>query len=324
MLTKKQIKKFLPFFGLLLIMLFVTGCSTATRTSAPTGGFYGLIYHWISLPLQNIMLQLAHWLGGENGAGWAIIIITIIVRLILLPLMLGQQTKAVRQQEKMAQLNPQMELIQKAMKEKNISQAQQMQLAQLQRQIYSANNVSLVGGIGCLPLIIQFPIMIGIYQAVQYSHVLTATRFFGISLAQKSLLLGIVATLLTFLQSYLSLVGVPESQKKQMQATMYASPIMTLFIAISFSGALALYLLAGALVSVLQQLIVTYIIMPKTKVRVAKELEQKPIQQIVTPAKIKQIMQPARESTNTSPENKNNNLHADLRKRNQGKQHRHK
>lgn len=321
-MISKKAKKLFPFVGLLLVALLVTGCQAANRASAPTGGFYGWIYHWISLPLQNIMLQLAHVIGGSNGAGWAIIIITIIVRLILLPLMLGQQTKAVRQQEKMGKLNPQMQLIQKAMKNKNITQSQQLQLSQLQRQIYSANELSLTGGIGCLTLIIQFPIMIGIYQAVQYSHILTATKFFGISLAEKSLLLGIIATALTFLQSYLSLIGVPESQKKQMQATMYASPIMTLFIAISFSGALALYLLAGALVSVLQQLIVTYIIMPQVKIKVAREIKEKPIKQVVTQEKINQILAGPENNNNNPASKQNQDLHQDLRKRNQGKQKR--
>lgn len=304
--------------GLSLLTLILSGCQAQRTTVAPKSGFYGWIYHWISIPLQNIMMQLAHMIGGANGAGWAIIIITVIVRLILLPLMLGQQTKAVRQQEKMGQLNPQMERLQKAMKQKNLSQAQQLELSQLQRRLYSENEVSLMGGIGCLPLIIQFPIMIGIYQAVQYSHLLTATSFFGISLSQKSFLLGIIATLLTFVQTYLSLVGMPESQKKQMQTTIWASPIMTLFIASYFSGALALYMLAGALVAVVQQLIVTFIIMPKTKKKMAAELKDKPIKEVITAAEIDKIINPQTAKTDDNTAVKADNL----RKRNQGKQKR--
>lgn len=46
------------------------------------------------------MIQTAHMIGGDNGAGWGIVIITVVVRVILMPLMLVQQNKSVRQQEK--------------------------------------------------------------------------------------------------------------------------------------------------------------------------------------------------------------------------------
>lgn len=317
----KKYRKYLGLFAMLsVIALILSGCSSGNpKTSTPPhGGPYGWIFQYISLPIQNIMLQVAHMIGGVNGAGWGIVIITLVVRLILLPLMLNQQKKSVTQQEKMARLQPQMKLIQEAMKHKNITPDQQMQLSTWQRELYSKNNVSLTGGIGCLPLIIQMPIMIGIYQAVAYSEVLKKATFFGISLSDKSVVLAIIATVFAVIQGYISLIGVPEEQKKTMQSMMFMNPIMTLFFSLSFSGSLALYWAAGNLVMIIQQLIVTFIIQPREKARIAKELEEKPVVEVVTQKKVDDLF--SSHSSASGNDAKTQQLHQNLRKRNQGKQ----
>ena len=147
-------KKYRKYFALLtlvaLVAITLTGCSGGDVNSStpPHGGLYGWIFQWIGLPLQNVMLHTAHAIGGANGAGWGIVIITLVIRLILLPLMLMQQKKSVTQQEKMSRLQPQMKLIQEGMRHKPITPEQQMQLSTWQRELYSKNNVSLTGGIG--------------------------------------------------------------------------------------------------------------------------------------------------------------------------------
>lgn len=320
-------KKFRKYFELIVlglaVMLILTGCaqnSSAVNTP-PSGGFYGWIYNWIGQPLQNIMLRCSELIGGANGAGWAIILMTFIVRMVLLPLMLNQQKKSTLQQEKMTRVQPQMQLIQKTMKRKDLNQDQQMTLANWQRELYSKNNLSMTGGMGCLPLIIQFPIMIGIYQAVMYSKTLANSNFFGISLSSRSIPVTIAATLFAFIQSYLSTVGVPKQQKKQMQSMLLMNPIMTMFISMSVSGSVALYWAAGNLFSVIQQIIVTFIITPKVKRNVDEELKNKPIKEIVTQAGIDELLSQNTKQTAANP--KTQKMHEDLRNRNQGKQHKH-
>lgn len=318
----KKIKKYTGVLAIVLIAALVLSACGATNNPniAPHSGIYGWVYQWLGKPLQNIMIHTAHMVGGQNGAGWGIVIITVVVRLILMPLMLIQQNKSVRQQEKMARLQPQMKLIQAAMKHKGITPQQQMTLSGWQRELYSKNEMSLTGGMGCLPLIIQLPIMWGIYQAVFYSPQLAHSTFFGISLSQKSVVLAIIATVFTVIQGYISLIGIPEEQKKTMQSMMLMNPIMTLFFSLSFSGALALYWAAGNLVMIIQQVIVTFVLTPKVKKHVADELKDKPVEVVVTEEKIDSLFNSNSESSASKEVKKE--LHQDLRKRNQGKQQR--
>lgn len=318
----KKIKKYTGVLALLVVTALVLSACGATNNPnvTPHSGIYGWVYQWLGRPLQNIMIHTAHMVGGDNGAGWGIVIITVVVRLILMPLMLVQQNKSVRQQEKMARLQPQMKLIQTAMKHKGITPQQQMTLSGWQRELYSKNEMSLTGGIGCLPLIIQLPIMWGIYQAVFYSPQLAHSTFFGISLSQKSVVLAIVATIFTVIQGYISLIGIPEEQKKTMQSMMIFNPIMTLFFSLSFSGALALYWAAGNLVMIIQQIIVTFILTPSVKKHVADELKDKPVEIVVTKEKVADLFDTNSGNSTTSQAKKE--LHQDLRNRNKGKQKR--
>lgn len=314
-------KKFRKYIGLIIVclavMLIITACAQNGR-KPPTDFLYGTIYKFIGKPLQNIMLYFSHVIGGENGAGWAIILMTFVVRMVLLPLMLNQQRKATTQQEKMARLQPQMKLIQETMKRKDLTQEQQMTVAGWQRQLYSQNNISLTGGMGCLPLIIQFPIMLGIYDAVMYSNTLASSSFFGISLSNRSVLVTIFATIFAFLQGYISLVGIPKEQKKQMQSMILMNPIMTLFICLSVSGSVTLYWAAGNFFSVIQQLIVTFIIMPKVKKEVDEELKREPMTQVVTKEKVAELIN--NQAANPAQSEQTKVLHENLRNRNKGKQ----
>lgn len=318
-------KKFRKYVGLaalcLAVMLIVTACAQTGKgvTKPPTDFFYGTIYKLIGKPLQNVMLYFSNVIGGENGAGWAIILMTFVVRMVLLPLMLNQQKKSTTQQEKMARVQPQMKLIQETMKRKDLTQEQQLTLGTWQRELYSQNNLSLTGGMGCLPLIIQFPIMIGIYQAVMYSEPLAHSFFFGISLSSRSIAVTVIATIFAFLQGYISLIGIPKEQKKQMQSMMLMNPLMTLFISLSVSGSVALYWAAGNIFSVIQQLIVTFIVMPKVKKEVDEELKHEPIKAVVTQEKITELIN---QSAAPKENRQAQELHQNLRNRNKGKQNR--
>lgn len=320
----KKNKKILLLVSLVaMLAVILTGCAAykTGANAAPKGGFFGLIYQFIGIPIRNIMLATENAIGGTNGAGWAIAIITAVIRFVLLPLMLSSSKKSTIQQEKVSRLQDQFKLIQDALKDRSLTPDKQMQISQLQQKVYRENNLSITGGIGCLPLIVQFPFMIGIYQAVAYSDALYKSSFFGVSLGKPSLLFAIVGALFYLAQSLLMLRGVSEQQRAAMQSTIFISPLMTLFISMSTPGALGLYFLVGGIIALIQQVIVTYIILPRAKAQIDAELKEKPMKVVVTKEIIDDIIgNDSDNSVNSS--DSTSSTEEELRKRNAGKQKR--
>lgn len=87
--------------------------------------------------------------------GLSIIIFTVLIKLILLPLNIHSQ-KAMKKQQKVQPIIAQLQ-------EKYKNDQEKLQREMMK--IYKENNISMTGG--CLPMFIQFPILIGLYQVIQ-------------------------------------------------------------------------------------------------------------------------------------------------------------
>lgn len=98
---------------------------------------------------------IEHIYGLVSNYGLAIIIFTVIIKLILIPLGVRSQ-KAMKKQQK---IQPVLAELQK--KYAN----DQEKLNREMMKLYKDNNISMTGG--CLPMLIQFPILIGLYQVIQ-------------------------------------------------------------------------------------------------------------------------------------------------------------
>ena len=110
------------------------------------------LFDIITIPLGYI-LDIIYRL--VQNYGLAIIIFTIIIKLVLIPLNLRSQ-KAMKKQQK---IQPILAELQK--KYANDQQKLQTEMMKL----YKENNISMMGG--CLPMLIQFPILIGLYRVIQ-------------------------------------------------------------------------------------------------------------------------------------------------------------
>ncbi|PMD73403.1 membrane protein insertase YidC [Companilactobacillus nuruki] len=325
----KKYVKYLSVLSLVLVLtLVLTGCAQGTTNlHAPTSGPYGFIYKWLGIPFQNLILKTAQAVGGKNSYAWGIVIISFVVRLILVPLSLNQQYKSTTQQEKMRAIQPQLKLIQDAQKKAKNPEAQQ-KISALMMDVYKKNNMSLTGGMGCLPLLLQMPILIGIYQAVQYSKQIGAATFLSIPLGKPSMLIAIIATLFYLLQGWMSLQIVPQEQRKQMQTMIIMSPMMTFFISLISTAALALYFLVGGIVIVIQQLITNYVVTPKIRKRTDAELAKNPVKVVVTQEMLDGILgnsTTASTGDTVTPEAEKEDvkeIHKNIRELNQGKQNR--
>ncbi len=320
---KKSIKRLILLAGLLGLVFLTVACSRQginnSTPQPPAGGPYGFIYKYLAVPFQNLILYTSKTIGGKEGYAWGIIIISFIVRLLLLPLGLYQQKKSIIQQEKMKVIQPQMQLIQKYQSKATTQQAQ-TQISQLMMAVYRKNNIKLTGGIGCLPLLLQFPVFIAIYQAVQYSHEISKATFWGAPLAKPSLIITIIATLFYVVQAWMSTKTIPAEQKQQMQMMLLISPATTFFISLISSAALALYFLIGGIIIVIQQVISDYIITPRVRQQVDANLKDHPVVTVVTEADLKNLTSSEAASKNSSDNQQAALLHQRNRQRNAGKQ----
>ncbi|MFT8501754.1 MAG: membrane protein insertase YidC [Lacticaseibacillus paracasei] len=272
-------KKFVTLGLVSLLPLILAACAQTTKKGTtmkpPTDPFFGTFYKVIGLPLQHLMEWIASLVGTASSYGIAIIVITLLVRLIVLPLMLRQQRTMTAYQEKQKIIQPQLKIVQEATKRAKTPE-QQMAMNGYMRKIYSANGTSMIPSMGCLPMLIQLPIFSGLYQALAYSPEISAATFFGMQMVHSNFIVTILATLPYIVVSLIMLQGVPPEQRKAMQTTAFLNPIMTFVFCMMYNAGLGLYFGAGGIILIIQQAIVTYVVTPNIRKRMDAEMEENP------------------------------------------------
>ncbi len=236
------------------------------------------------LPLFNLLVLFV-WLIPGHSLGWAVIILTILTRLILLPITI-HTTKA---QVRMKQLQPKIEeLRQKYKDDKNLQMQAQMAM-------YKEEGVSPFGS--CLPMIVQLVILIVLYDVfrngLDTSHFnnlynftprpsAVDTNFFGLNLAVANLwILPIVVALSQLWLGFVTLIpgSDPNDPTTKISKQMiYFAPIMTFIFAREFPAALPLYWLVTNLFTIVQQeyVVKRYSILPQSVSKdVVKMIESK-------------------------------------------------
>ncbi|ERL65519.1 membrane protein insertase YidC [Schleiferilactobacillus shenzhenensis] len=319
MLKKKYVRYALLLSSLAVLLIVLGGCAQPANLKPPTSGPMGWTYQYLAGPLREFMKWCARMISGPNAYGWGILILTVIIRLILMPLMLRQQSKSTYQQEKMAAIQPQMAILQKLQKRTDLTMEQKQELSVKQMELFKKNNVSMLGGIGCLPMLIQLPILWALYQSIEFTPQIAQATFFGINLGARNYLIAIIATAVAALQSWMMVIGVPEAQKKTMQSTMFLGPLMTIMFTLFLPAGLGLYMLATNVVMLVQQVIATYVIQPRMKARAARELKENPVVTVVTED---MFGAPAASAAGASSDPHVAAIHERNRERNAGKQQR--
>ncbi|MCB9452052.1 MAG: YidC/Oxa1 family membrane protein insertase [Anaerolineaceae bacterium] len=213
-----------------------------------------------------------------NNAVLAIVVFTIIVRLAMYPLTAQQQRSSVAMQKVQPEL--------KKLQEKHKNDREKM--AQEQMRLYKEHGVNPLGG--CLPLLIQFPIWIGLYQAI--NHALAATPlqlidlsgrflvpgldhlvplnnvFMGIDLTQPPTInpvyamgLPVLVLVTSWLQSKLMMPATPPNKDKDAkpdqaqamtQSMTTVMPLMMGFFSLSFSVGLSIYFVVSNVITIVQ------------------------------------------------------------------------
>ncbi|MDD9138702.1 membrane protein insertase YidC [Fructobacillus sp. CRL 2054] len=236
-----------------------------------TGGYgvHGRIYKLVAKPIANLLLDLSNAIGGVNAIGWAIILLTVIFRLILLPIMVNQSKNTTISQLKMQKLRPEFEKVQAATKAAKTQQEQQA-ASMASMALYRENGVSITGGVSWLTMALQMPIFSGLYLAIMHANGLKTATFFGFELSSPQILFSAIVLIIYVGQAYLSQLHVPEAQKKQMGMLMWMMPIMIAGFTFVSSGALGLYFMVGGIFVLIQSLI-NHLYYDKLKAQVDKD-----------------------------------------------------
>jgi YidC/Oxa1 family membrane protein insertase len=196
-------------------------------------------------PASQLLMGMADLFGGNYGI--AIIVFGILVKMVTLPLTI-QQLKSSRAMQK---IQPLMKDLQEKYKDDREA------LAQKQMELYREHGVNPLGG--CLPLIIQLPVLWGLYRAIYNLANQGALKegFLWIdSLARPEGFPYILIALMVasqFLYQRLMTPPTGDDQQQSMQKAMQFMPLIFAFIFINLPAGLVLYYMVFNVVSVLQQ-----------------------------------------------------------------------
>jgi len=305
----KSIKRIALSIMGVAMLLVLTGC---VQVDKATGQPTGFIWNTIGAPMAEAIKYFATDKG--LGFGVAIIIVTIIVRLIILPLGIYQSWKATLHSEKMNALKHVLEPHQTRLKEAT-TQEEKLEAQQALFAAQKEHGISMFGGVGCFPILIQMPFFSAIYFAAQHTEGVSEASFLGIALGSPSWILIACAGVLYYVQSLLSLHGVEdETQREQLKKMIYMSPMMIVMFSIFSPASVTLYWVVGGFMMILQQFIVNYIIRPKLRKKVREEYAKNPPKASKTSAARKDVTPESATAITTSNKKKN-------KKRNSGKQH---
>ena len=222
-------------------------------------------------PTFNLLVYLYNIVG---DIGIAIIILTVIIKIILYPFSL----QTIKAQKAMSSLQPKIEELKKRYQDKKEEMAKAMM------ELYKKEKINPLSS--CLPLLIQFPFLIAVFRVFQtglsnnslnllYPFVHNPGTLNSVSLGIMNLaspvwVLAILAGLAQWYQTKMMIVSQPPKEvrgkdgakdetvaaimSKQMT---YMMPAMTVFIGLTLPGGLTLYWLVTTLLTIAQQKIYT-------------------------------------------------------------------
>ena len=271
MKTLKSIKRFALSAMGVAMLLVLSGC---VQVDKATGKPIGPVWDFLGAPMGEAIKYFATDKG--LGFGVAIIIVTIIVRLIILPLGIYQSWKATLHSEKMNALKHVLEPHQTRLKEAT-TQEEKLEAQQALFAAQKEHGISMFGGVGCFPILLQMPFFSAIYFAAQHTEGVAQASYLGIPLGSPSMILVACAGVLYYLQSLLSLHGVEdETQREQIKKMAYVSPITIVVFSLISPASVTLYWVVGGFMMILQQFIVNYVVRPKLRQKVREEYEKNP------------------------------------------------
>ena len=276
----KRLRTVILVSVLLIIAALLSGCSPATGSvdlNSPPGLWEQIVVYPIAKALVWLSNLIAS-IGIPYALGWAIILITLVIKLATLPL----TRKQLQSQKAMQDLQPK----QKELQDKYGKDRQK--LSEEQMKLYKEAGVNPMGG--CLPLLIQLPILWGLYQALYavagadlvpraqrvffwipdlfFPTLAVGTKWLGEAFQAQDWGLLFAYTSLPIIMLVTQLIvqkmtqapksqGGKDTQAQMMGQMMFFMPIMFGYITLGLPAGLTLYWTTSNILSMIQQYFVT-------------------------------------------------------------------
>jgi YidC/Oxa1 family membrane protein insertase len=202
---------------------------------------YGWLGNKFAFLVKPLLKTLQYFYGITQNYGWSIVILTLIIKVLFFPL----THKSFKSMKGMQKIQPYVKVIQ----ERNKDDRQKMNEELLE--LYKKHKVNPLGG--CLPMLLQIPVFIGLYHALFFSIELKGAPFFGwiqdLSVADPYYVTPMLMGATMFLQQKLT----PTTGDPVQQKIMMFLPIVFTFLFISFPAGLVIYWTVNNILTISQQ-----------------------------------------------------------------------
>jgi YidC/Oxa1 family membrane protein insertase len=223
------------------VPLYIGPQETDTLQKVAPGLDLVVDYGWLTI-LAAPLFWLLKWIHGVVGNwGWAIVILTILIKLVFYPL----NAKAGRSMAQMKVLAPKMEKL------KQLYGDDRQKLNQAMMELYRTEKINPLGG--CLPIVVQIPVFIALYWVLLASIELRHAPWIGwiqdLSAPDPYFILPVIYAVSMFVQTKLN----PQPADPVQARIMLAMPIVFSIFFLFFPAGLVLYWVVQNLLSILQQ-----------------------------------------------------------------------
>jgi len=199
-------------------------------------------------PISVLLLKILWWIHARVGNyGAAIILLTLAIRIVLFPLM-HKSTVSMRRMQK---LQPKVKAIQEKYKKGKKDPQVRAKMNQETMELYKTEGVNPMGG--CLPLLVQLPILWALYtlfmQAIELRHAPFMLWIMDLSVKDPYYITPILMTFTMWLQQKLA----PQAGDAQQQRIFRLMPLIFGIMFLQFPSGLVLYWLTNNILTIVQQ-----------------------------------------------------------------------
>lgn len=215
-----------------------------------------LDFGWFSFVAKPLFVALRyiydHWI---HNYGWAIVLLTVLINSALFPLKL----KSIRSAQEMQRIAPLVKSIQERYKHYKFKDPRKQRMNQEIMKLYQEHGINPLGG--CLPMLLQLPILYGFYRVlelpIELRHAPWILWIKDLSMPDRSHLLGlpvaILPTIMIISMFVLQKMTPMATADPAQQRMMLIMPVIFGMMFYNFASGLVLYFLTANLVGIAQQ-----------------------------------------------------------------------